>query len=149
MNTATHHTTEQPAFLESFGDGGNYCCTGDTISTTIDGFDITARIEFDPDYHIDDNDCHNPDQSVTGCDDEQQKRLLAARQAWFDNGWFYCRIVLSVSKNGVTLDDYVASLWGIECNYPDFDNSYLTEVANELLHEALDRARAILEHLRA
>ena len=28
--------------------------------------------------------------------------------------------------------------WGIEANYPDSDNAYLTDVANELLPEALD-----------
>jgi hypothetical protein len=31
------------------------------------------------------------------------------------------------------LASHAASLWGIEANYPGADNSYLTEVANELL----------------
>lgn len=38
------------------------------------------------------------------------------------------------------IDDHAASLWGVEANYPDTDNSYLCEVANELLPEALARA---------
>ena len=57
-------------------------------------------------------------------------------------------IVLSVSLEGVTLDDHAASLWGVEANYPGSDNAYLTEVANELLPEALDVARAVLARLR-
>lgn len=131
-------------FTEKFD---KYVCVGDTITCSFDGFDITARIEYDTDYHIDDDDCHNPDQSVTGCNDEQQERLLAARESWFGNDWFYCGVVLSVSKNGVVLDDHAGSLWGIECNYPESNNSYLTEVANELLPEALETAETILHAL--
>lgn len=124
-----------------------FACIGDTISADVDGFEVTARIEFDDTSHIDDADCHNPDPSVTGCNARQQKALLAARQAWFNDEWFYCGIVLSVSKNGVTLDEYAASLWGIECNYPKGNNKYLTTVANELLPEAIDAARATLKKL--
>jgi len=40
------------------------------------------------------------------------------------------------------MDDHAASLWGIEANYPDSDNAYLTEVANGLLPEALEAAKA-------
>lgn len=125
-----------------------YTCIGDSIECEIDGYTVTARIEFDQDYKIDDDDCHNPDQAVTGCDDEQFARLLKNREAWFNDEWFYCGVVLSVSRAGVTLDDHAASLWGIECNYPDGDNSYLREVANELLPEAIKSAERILESLR-
>jgi len=44
---------------------------------------------------------------------------------------------------------YGHALWGIEGNYPGADNSYLRCVANELLPEALDDARAKLEQLAA
>ena len=42
----------------------------------------------------------------------------------------------------IIVDSTQAGLWGVEVNYPDTDNSYLTEAANELLAEALDAARA-------
>ena len=69
--------------------------------------------------------------------------------AWRKGDWFYCGIVLSVALEGVTLADNAASLWGVEANYPGSDNANLTEVADELLPEALDTARAVLARLRA
>lgn len=137
-------------FIQKFD---RYVCEGDTIETEKDGYTITARIVHDPDHGIDDDDVHNPDQSVTGCDDAQQEALMSARQAWLGDEWFYCGIVLSVSRNGHLIDEHAASLWGIEANYPGSDNSYLTEVANELLAEALEYAlqarEKILEALTA
>ncbi|MEO5342210.1 MAG: hypothetical protein H7842_02530 [Gammaproteobacteria bacterium SHHR-1] len=133
-------------FTESFG---RYVCVGDSIDCESEPFTVTARIEFDPDYRIDDNNYHNPDQSVTGCNDEQQEKLLAARSAWENDDWFYCGVVLSVSVAGVVLDKHAASLWGIECNYPGSDNSYLSDVANELLDEALEAGRQVLETVKA
>ncbi len=127
----------------------SYACHGDEITATINGFDVAAYIVHDQFSHIDDDDCHNPDQSITGCSDKQQKNLLEARQAWLNNEWFYCGVVLEVSKNGVTLDDHAASLWAIECNYPGSNNSYLTEVANELLDEAIEVGQSTLNKLVA
>jgi hypothetical protein len=57
--------------------------------------------------------------------------------------------VLSVSLDGVNLAPHAASLWGIEANYPDTDNSYLTEVANDLMPEAIAVARDTLTRLAA
>lgn len=119
------------------GKFGPYCCEGDSIECVVEGLRIVARIIRDTDSHIDDDDSHNVDQSVTGCDAEQQRRLLAARKAWFDDEWFYCGVELSVYLDSTPLAEFAASLWSIECNYPGSDNSYLTEVANELLPEAL------------
>ena len=62
--------------------------------------------------------------------------------AWKNDEWYYCGVILSVSIDGLTLDRFAASLWGIEANYPDSDNAYLTEVANELVPEALETAKA-------
>jgi len=53
-----------------------------------------------------------------------------------------CGVILSVAIDGLTLDDHAASLWGIEANYPDSDNAYLSEAANELLSEAIAEAKA-------
>jgi hypothetical protein len=125
-----------------------YCCDGDTIELNQGSLRIVARIEHDDTHGIDDDDCHNPDQSVTGCDDEQQQKLLAARKAWEDNEWFYCGIVLSVWAGDVCVQKHAASLWCIECNYPDSDNGYLTDVANELLPEALEGAGKYLGQLQ-
>ena len=127
----------------------SYACIGDFISCKVDGIEYRARIEHDIDYGIDDDDGHNPDQSVTGCDDKQQERLLNARQAWFNDEWFYCGVVISAHKAGVEIEQYAASLWGIDCNYPDSNNSYLKDVANELLPDAIDSANSILELLAA
>jgi len=49
----------------------------------------------------------------------------------------------------VMLASHAASLWGIEANYPGTDNSYLIEVANELLPEAVAIARETLVRLAA
>ena len=70
-------------------------------------------------------------------------------EAWRRDEWFYCGIVLSVALEGVTLDAHAASLWGIEANYPGSDNAYLTQVAQELLSEALDAGRAAARRLCA
>lgn len=111
-------------FKEKFD---KYACVNDSISVDIDGITFTARIVFDDQSSIDDYDCHNTDPSVSGCDDDE---------------WFYCGVVISATKNDTEISDHVASLWSIECNYPNSDNSYLTEAANELLNEAIEPAKA-------
>ena len=73
--------------------------------------------------------------------DAAQARAEEVMRAWRADEWFYCGIVLSVSLEGVILDAHAVSLWGVEVNYPGSDNSYLTEVASELLPEALDVGR--------
>lgn len=125
----------------------SFACAGDTIQVSLKNLRIIAKIEYDTDYRIDDDDCHNPDQSATGCNDDQQARLLAARNVWQKGEWFYCGIVLSVWIAELCVSENSAALWGIECNYPDGDNSYLTEVANELLPEALADATQLFEGL--
>lgn len=122
--------TEDLKFSESFD---SFVCVGDSISLEIGNVEYKAVIHFDECRNIDDDDCHKPDQSVTGCNDEQFAGLLKARKAWFNNEWFYCGIVVTAYKAGIELCS--ESLWGIEANYPDGDNSYLNEVANDLLSE--------------
>jgi len=119
----------------------NYACRGESIEADVDGYTITATIEHDEDASIDDDDTHNTDQRVTGCDHKQQEDLPNARKAYHDGRWFYCGIVLSVRRRGVEVTEHAASLWGIECNYPGSDNSYLTDVANELIEEAIETAK--------
>ena len=54
-------------------------------------------------------------------------------------------LVISCSRGEYEIDDHIASLWGIELNYPGSDNSYLTEVAYELFDEALAQAKVVRE----
>ena len=63
-------------------------------------------------------------------------------QAWCNDEWWYVSLTLSVSYGDIDLDDYAASLCGIEVNYPGSDHQvYLLETANELLPEALEVAK--------
>ena len=66
-------------------------------------------------------------------------------RAWCDDEWFYCGIVVTVSRNGIDLA--TESLWGIECNYPDSGNAHLGETARELADEAIDIARENIKEL--
>jgi hypothetical protein len=143
-------------FTKGFGDGGGYVCAGDTIGTEEGPFTVTARIVHDESAHIYDDDMHHEDPTSAtfdGAPAGEYERTQEARAAWFRDEWFYCGIVLSVDVDGIVLDDHAASLWGIEANYPPrdpkapYDNSYLTEVANDLLPEAIDAARERLARL--
>jgi hypothetical protein len=181
-------------FTEKFD---RYVCQGDTISCEVDGFTVTARIEYDQDSGPpwENEDGHGPVSEWTRRDKAPGERLLcddshggskryydfaeavrlarrdgwgsagddglklgekAARaaerdfdvlRAWCRDEWRYCGVVLSVSRDDVTLDEYAASLWSIEANYPDSDNSYLADVANELLAEAVDVGKAAMVRL--
>jgi hypothetical protein len=66
-------------------------------------------------------------------------------KAWCDDEWWYCGIVVTVTLDGVELGE--ASVWGIEANYPDSKNEYLSEVANDLLHEAIAEAKEYRDDL--
>ena len=78
---------------------------------------------------------------------DAQAKAEAIMQGWRKGDWFCCGIVLSVSLEGVEIAPQAASLWGVEANYPETDNRYLTEVANELLPDAIALARETLARL--
>ena len=143
-----------------------YVCIGDTIECEIDGYTITATIEHDYDSTQSFNDDptnrdegfwpslnkddagwigDNPEKSY----DEQIAHCHAIVEAFKNDEWTFCGIVLSASYNDIDLTDHAASLWGIEMNYPNFDNSYLSKVANELLSEALEEAKNEHEAMKA
>lgn len=109
-----------------------YACQGDAINWTAEGFDFVARLEYDTDSNPEDADCYSPEDV----------------QRWKNDKWFYVGVVLSVSRNGVELSDHAASLWGIECNFNNTSNAYLSEVAQDLQGEALEVARAELARMR-
>ena len=145
-------------FIERFQ---TFVCEGDRIDTEVEGYLLTARIVRD--------DCPDaPDERQHGFwpslykdspgfigsgngwrarFDAAQARAEEVMRAWRADEWFYCGIVLSVSLEGVVFDANAVSLWGVEANYPGSDNSYLTEVASELLPEALDIGRASMARI--
>ena len=109
-----------------------YACQGDRIEWTAEGFDIVARLEYDTDSNPEDVECYSPEDV----------------QRWKNDEWFYVGVVLSVSRNGVELSDHAASLWGVDCNFNNTSNTYLSEVAQELEAEALETARAEMARIR-
>jgi hypothetical protein len=152
-------------FTEEFR---TYACEGDTITTEIDGFTITATIvRDDSGEKPEDRDAgfwpsKNPKHAgyVEPEEPEEYETQLAQAQrihkVWCNDDWFYCGIVLSVSHrvfvphhpfNDVLIARDAASLWGVGVNYPGCDNSHLTDTANELIDEALDYAKAAVEKL--
>ncbi len=146
-------TKRKNAFSRAF-DG--HCEPGDTISCAVEGFWVTARIEQDDDAgapdEIEDGFWPSRDPQAAGWVPPQrfaaeQRKATRTMNAWKRGEWFYVGIVLSVERNGIILDKHAASLWGIECNYPGTKNKYLTEVANELLPEAIEHAKGIIRKL--
>lgn len=66
-------------------------------------------------------------------------------KAWCDDEWCYVGVDVRVSFKGVELvGEYDAALWGIES-----DSGELTEVANELIGDAMAQALAKLEEMRS
>mgnify|MGYP001463053607 FL=1 len=140
-----------------------YACEGDTIGCEAEGFTFTARIVADdcpdapdqrrdgfwPSLYKDAPGFIGPGNGFRQRFAEAQAKAEAVMEAWRKGDWFFCGIVLSVERDGIELDNHAASLWGVECNYPGADNSYLTNVANELLPEALDAGRAAASRLAA
>ncbi|MCR9193836.1 MAG: hypothetical protein NXH88_03835 [Hyphomonas sp.] len=147
MNFTTHFQT--------------FVCEGDSLTCEVAGFEVTARIVRDdcpdapnerqegfwPSLYKDAPGFIGPGNNFRQRFAQAQARAEAVMEAWRKDEWFYCGIVLSISFEGVLLDDNAVSLWGIEANYPESDNAYLTDVANELLPEALDTGRVVLARL--
>ena len=141
------------SFAQTFD---SYVCSGDTITCKAQGFTVSASIAHDdtpdaPDQRQDGfwPSLYKDDAGVIGAGNGWRERFDTAQAkaervmaAWKNDEWFYCGVVLSVALDGLILTDHAASLWGIEANYPDSDNAYLAEVANELLPEALEAAKA-------
>lgn len=155
--------TKHKGFTTPFGDASGYVMEGDSIHCTVDGFDVTARIIRDDytDRPEDTQDGFWPrldpkDAGYIGPKSQAALRRARAHatyimDSWEASEWFYCGVVVSVSKDGVPLTkNRPTSLWGIECNFPinrKRANAYLLQVANELLPEALDDAKHVLNTL--
>ncbi len=103
-------------FTEQFN---KYACVGDSIRLRIsDDVSVVAKIIADNDRKPGDFDCYTE----------------ADICRWRRDEWFFCAVSLSLEVNRREIKEQLDSLWGVECNYGE-DNSYLTEVANELLND--------------
>lgn len=111
-----------------------FVCPGDTITADVDGFTVTARIAYDDSTRPDDFDCYDD----------------ATIEAWRNDDWYFCGVCVQVSRAGIDLTGpYGAALWGVEANFPGSDNAYLTEIAADLIPEAIAEARAAMARLIA
>lgn len=66
-------------------------------------------------------------------------------RAWCRDEWFYVGVAVQLfdSNDEPINDEYDNALWRCDCNHPCGEgNSYLTEVANDLLEDALASVRA-------
>ena len=115
----------------------SYACIGDSVSWTPKdgnpyGLTITARLEHDSDTKPTDFECYSASKI----------------KEWENDEWSFVGVVLSVHKDGVTLDNHAASLWGIECNYNARSNLYFAQVCKDLESEALAVGNEVLANLK-
>ncbi len=142
------HTTRYTSHVNGTTANGtphfdSYVCPGDTVTVEDGLYTFTARIERDDFIRLPEDEGFDLDDPDYG---EQNKEIV---EAWRNDEWFYCGIVISADYNGIELpDEYLASLWGIEANFPNSDNKYLAEVVDELLPEAKERALSLVEKMR-
>lgn len=68
-------------------------------------------------------------------------RDFNALRAWCNDEWYWCGIVVTVTHTESELELTSESLWGVDANHPNEDNSYLTECAESLAESALSEAR--------
>ena len=115
--------------IPNFGDAGGYVCVGDSATWTRGDFTLRATVHADEDTKPTDFDCYSDDHIA----------------AWAADEWCFVGVVVTISAADVELG--AASLWGIDCNFPGGDNSYLREVAADLETEALREAGAKLNVL--
>lgn len=112
-----------------------FVCIGDSVTwqpkQNPHGLTLTATIVCDDETRPQDFDCYS------------QKKIKECQ----DGEWDFIGLVLSVSKNGLTLDDHAASLWGIECNYNARSNLYFAQVCKDLESEALQVGAKVLANL--
>ena len=107
-------------------------CPGDSVMFEHGKFTFNVSLEYD--------DISTPYEWECYSDSDIRK--------WKNDEWYYGGLVVSVSYNGVHLSDNIASLWGLECNFGE-DNSYLMIQAEELVKEAGDEAKKLLESVRS
>ena len=118
--------------MQSFKPFDRFVCHNDTRTVEVDGLTIVATIYEDTDTHPEDFECYTESDI----------------RAWKDGDWCYVGVVLSVYAGETLLVDHAASLWGIDCNYPSGNNAHLSEVANDMLPDALEQGKSVAIRLR-
>jgi hypothetical protein len=109
----------------------SYALEGDSITWESEGFTLTATLKYDGDTKPTDYECYSP---------------IKIKQ-WKNDEWFYVGVIVSVSKNGIILDDHAASLWGVDCNYNKTSNKYLSTVAKDMEREAIECGKIELKRM--
>lgn len=128
--------------IEKDGKGDKYPCGGRATAgpyTAYDAEDFNRAIS---DVYRQ----HKATMTAGQYAEEAVKRDFEYLRRWCCDEWCYVGVVLDVYRGSVEVASYAASLWGIDANAGD-DNDYLTEVANELLDEALDVAEEAVERI--
>jgi len=137
---------------------------GDRIHCTVDDIEFIATVEYDCDAGPPDEECDGfwPSRSDLKSDAAFERaygQAALTMQAWKDEEWRWGGVIVTAGihdSEGEWIElvgKYEHALWGIEVNYPVYDkrrrpNTYLREVANELLAEARVSAKAALvEHI--
>jgi hypothetical protein len=108
----------------------NDAMVGDTVSVDYGALTIRATIVPDNDTSPTDFDCYT------------EKQI----EAYNRGEWRFVGVVVSIHLDDITLDDHAASLWGCDCG--DGAGGYLSDTANDLLHEAMPTADRLLATLR-
>lgn len=115
----------------------SFACSGDTVTWKPSrgnpaGLMLTATLHLDEDTNPTDFECHS------------KKKI----KEWHNGGWSYVCVVISVSRNGIMLDNRAVALWGVECNYNERSNLYFAQVCKELESEALAAGNEVLSKLK-
>jgi|TARA_R110000822_G_scaffold45056_2_gene120695 hypothetical protein len=116
-------------FTETFDTHARH---GDTTTTEVEGFTFTAHLTRDYDTTPMEFECYD----------------VGEIDSWKRDEWSFCNVVLTAARRGISLDTFSACLGGVEMNFPGSDNAYLTQVAGELLDEALPDARTALAKIK-
>jgi len=119
--------------MQSFKPFDRFVRVGDTREVQCGALRIVATIELDADTTPADFDLYGEGDYAA---------------EWQRGEWFYCGVVLSVYCEGIKLSDNAAALWAVEANYPESDNAYLSECANELINDAIVEGQYILKQLQ-
>lgn len=168
------NTKTGPEFSPVFLKPGTPVYHGFNFSVEIDGITFTATIHQDdnndaPDKNDDGywpsknpNDCGYIGKRARPSYKVQMAQATKRMELWREGSWCYYGVVITAEKCGVELlREFDHALWGIEGNWPtwkgmpsdDYDNTlpvnnnYLHQVANELLPEAIEAAKAKLAEL--
>ena len=133
----TNQTTVESA-IPTFA---RYACAGDSVEWQKAGLILNARLEYDG--------LTTPSDFWTPDSDEIEGKRLC--DTWLNDEWYYIGLVISVSAivgdgNKVCLDQYAASIWGIEYHH-SAERANLSQLVETLETEALTQAEMILNGL--